>query len=135
MVLRAVAFVLPSLVTAMVSVTVGTGCARGVPVEAPTIVFVDDVGPRTLAVVPSSSEGSVHGWSAKDEVEVEWRGSWWPAVLLEQRGARWLVHYEGYSSDWDELVSVDRIRERTSEVPEEEHGEEEDEDDASQGPP
>ena len=52
------------------------------------------------------------GRSAGDPVEVEWRGSWFPAVLLERKRAGWHVHYEGYSNEWDEVVSLSRVRDR-----------------------
>lgn len=52
------------------------------------------------------------GRAAGDPVEVEWHGSWWPAVLLERKRAGWQVHYEGYSKEWDEVVSLSRVRDR-----------------------
>ena len=50
-------------------------------------------------------------------------------VLLETRGGRWLVHYEGYGSDWDEVVGPDRIRERRAELQLEDGDEPDDEPD------
>ena len=46
------------------------------------------------------------------KVEVEWRGSWYPAVVLQREGRRALVHYEGYDASWDEWVLPGRIRPR-----------------------
>jgi hypothetical protein len=90
------------------------GCARTTPVAAPTVVFVGGVSGSALE---SSYDAPEHGgaWKARDEVEVEWHGQWWPAIVLEKRGPRWMVHYEGYASDWDEAVAGDRIRERRAE--------------------
>jgi hypothetical protein len=96
----------------------GGGCAHGTPVRAPVVVFVERVNGETA--IPTSGASSDQGggdWKAKEEVEVEWHGSWWPAVVVEKRGgSRWLVHYEGYGDDWDEVVGSDRIRERRAEL-------------------
>jgi len=77
------------------------------------VLVVDGVSAEStpLSGEVTNTKGS---WRAKDQVDVEWRGSWFPAVVLERRGARWLDHYEGYSEDWDELVPDERIRRRTA---------------------
>jgi hypothetical protein len=84
---------------------------RNTIVEVPTVeVTVRDViGHRIDASEPDKNDD---GRAAGDLVEVEWRGSWWPAVLLERRRAGWMVHYDGYSNDWDEVVTLARIRDR-----------------------
>lgn len=70
---------------------------------------------------PSPSEresgpGSAFPVGAK--VHVEWRGQWWPATVREVVGAdRWLVHYDGWSSSWDETVGRSRIVSRTARLP------------------
>ena len=40
-------------------------------------------------------------------------------MLVERRGAEWLIHYESYSSEWDEVVGEDRIRPRGEGDPDE----------------
>jgi hypothetical protein len=92
---------------------VALGCTRTRPiVAAPTVVVVGGVAGEGLDVTTSAALDEGGPWKARDEVEVEWHGSWWPAVVLDKRGARWLVHYDGYAAEWDEVVSGDRIRER-----------------------
>lgn len=44
------------------------------------------------------------------DCEVEWRGSWWPAQVLERKDGRFRIHYLGYEATWDEWVGVERIR-------------------------
>ncbi|HEY3495769.1 MAG TPA: Tudor-knot domain-containing protein [Polyangiaceae bacterium] len=45
-----------------------------------------------------------------DRVRVTWRGSVYPAVVLEVVGKdRVLVHYEGHESAWDETIPLDRV--------------------------
>jgi hypothetical protein len=48
--------------------------------------------------------------AAGRHVEVEWHGSWWPAVVLQTQGNRSLIHYTGWDSSWDEWVGRDRLR-------------------------
>jgi hypothetical protein len=46
-------------------------------------------------------------------VEVEWRGKWYPAKILDVQGDSFCIHYEGYPSFWDEWVDASRIRRRS----------------------
>lgn len=50
------------------------------------------------------------GYPAGSKVEVEWKGRYYPARILELKGAVHLVHYDGYSDEWDEWVASKRIR-------------------------
>jgi hypothetical protein len=94
------------------------GCTRARPIQAPTVLVVEGVAadPITFARVGDDGRGGSGSWKATEEVEVEWHGSWWPAVVIDRRGNRWLVHYEGYGTDWDEIVGGERIRERRLEA-------------------
>jgi hypothetical protein len=88
------------------------GCVpRNAVVASPTVeLTVRDAVARPLE--EAESDPGDDGRAAGDLVEVEWRGAWWPAVLLEKRRSGWQVHYEGYSKEWDEVASLDRIRDR-----------------------
>lgn len=62
-----------------------------------------------------SKPGSQAGSSNKDirqgdQVQVEWKGEWYPAtvVRIEKRG--YLIHYTGFDASWDEYVWKNRIR-------------------------
>jgi hypothetical protein len=123
MVLRAVAVGLASLLA--------VACAHRTPaIVAPTEIFVGGVNGEPAPVAEGESAERTGSWKARDEVEVEWHGSWWPAVVVDKRGAgRWLVHYEGYGDDWDEVVAAERVRERRAELRPEEQDEAADEPD------
>ena len=43
-------------------------------------------------------------------MEVNWKGRWYSAKILEAKGGRHLVHYVGYDDSWDEWVPDNRIR-------------------------
>jgi hypothetical protein len=98
--------------TIVLVATLEVACTRAVPVRAPAIIVVETVRGGSLFTSGDVAEGSGPAWQVRDEVEVEWQGGWFPAVVLEKRGTRLLVHYEGYGNDWDELVAADRVRER-----------------------
>lgn len=46
----------------------------------------------------------------KPAVKVEWKGEWYPAVVLETRDGKYYIHYVGYDSSWAEWVGKERVR-------------------------
>ena len=50
------------------------------------------------------------GFKVGDAVEVLWKGTWYPAQVIEAKPDEWKIHYDGYESSWDEWVKTDRIR-------------------------
>lgn len=44
------------------------------------------------------------------DADVEWKGKYYPATILEQKGIKYHIHYEGYSDSWDEWVTKERIK-------------------------
>ena len=53
-----------------------------------------------------------------DHVLVDWRGADYPAVIVGIEGsARFRVHFDGYSNDWDEILPATRIKGRLSTTP------------------
>jgi hypothetical protein len=109
---------LTGLLLASAALVALAGCApRSVVALVPTLdVRVHDVEGHPL--VETEPDPREDGRTSGDLVEVEWRRSWYAATLLERRGARWLVHYDGYGKEWDEVVAIERIRDRRA--PEEE---------------
>src|SRR6266850_4991067 len=49
-------------------------------------------------------------WKPGDRVEVEWKGDWYQAEVIEVKGNQYKVHYDGYASSWDEWVDTSRVR-------------------------
>jgi len=50
-------------------------------------------------------------FSVGDTVEVDWHGSWWPAEIVRiNKDKSVLIHYVGYDSSSDEIVTMNRIR-------------------------
>jgi hypothetical protein len=60
--------------------------------------------------IASDANGADAKVAKGDRIEVEWRGSWWPATVRKRRSGRYLIHYTDYGDDWDEWVGPDRIR-------------------------
>jgi hypothetical protein len=106
MVLRAVAVGVASLLLATT-----LGCVRASRPVTPTVI---DVGPAVgrFPSGPAEESAMAADFRGQGEVDVWWRGAWWPAIVLERRGDRFRVHYDGWGSEWDEVVDSERIRER-----------------------
>src|SRR5216683_3052031 len=49
-------------------------------------------------------------WKPGDRVEVQWKGDWYQANVIEVKGNQYKIHYDGYDSSWDEWVDDSRIR-------------------------
>ena len=65
--------------------------------------------------VPSrpSAQAVVSPYKAGDRVRVRWRGSVYKARVIAVVAAdRFLVHYDGHESAWDEIVPIERIVKR-----------------------
>ncbi len=97
---------------AAVALLLVSGCVKNAVTVAPVDLVVGNVAAQRGIVVERASSDPAHvKWAAKDDVDVEWRGRWYPATVLEQRGgSHYLVHYDGYSEEWDEVVTAERIR-------------------------
>jgi len=67
---------------------------------------------RASGVSPKGSAAAtgVSAYKAGDRVRVRWRGSLYAATVVAVTGPdRYLVHYDGYETAWDETVGPDRI--------------------------
>jgi len=65
-------------------------------------------------VLFASSEAAA--CSAGDKAQVLWKGTWYPATVLQAKGDQCKIHYDGYASSWDEWVGPSRIRIASSKV-------------------
>lgn len=97
----------------LLSVAACTGCAPATPPNVPTVQV--PVGPSSRSSIETKPGAQAREAHVEGEaIDIEWHGSWFPGVVVGSRDARWLVHYEGYGDEWDEVVGEDRIRERGS---------------------
>ncbi|MGV3484029.1 MAG: SHD1 domain-containing protein [Planctomycetaceae bacterium] len=67
--------------------------------------------------VPGGSPGGASGGPSADfavdsAVDVLSQKKWYPAKVLKVEGGRYYIHYDNYSSSWDEWVGPERIRQR-----------------------
>ena len=51
-------------------------------------------------------------WNKGDNVQVSWKGTWYKARIIEVAGEKYKIQYAGYGAEWDEWVSVDRMKGR-----------------------
>ncbi|MBI2768838.1 MAG: RNA-binding protein [Burkholderiales bacterium] len=56
--------------------------------------------------------GAAPRYKVGDDVQVAWKGKWWPASVISVGEGRWKIHYDGYESSWDEWVGPERMRGR-----------------------
>ncbi|HEU4716507.1 MAG TPA: Tudor-knot domain-containing protein [Bacteroidia bacterium] len=78
-----------------------------------TAASADAGSPNDAQPVPSSSApaDAAPSFSKGDKVQVNWKGSWFPATILEVKAdGKYRIHYTGYDSSWDETVSSSRIK-------------------------
>jgi hypothetical protein len=63
---------------------------------------------RMLAL---GNKTSISTYRAGDRVKVDWKGTFYPALILDVLGGeRYRVHYEGYDNNWDENVDISRMQ-------------------------
>ncbi len=73
---------------------------------------------QVLLVLALALSACRRAYQVGDHVLVEWRGSDYPAVVVGVEGpAKFHVHYDGFSDDWDEVIAATRIRARLSTAP------------------
>ena len=76
-------------------------------VETRNTVYV--VGPTGWTVSPIDHPFN-NPHSAGEQVKVEWKGEWWDALIRDVMGQKYLIHYVGFDSSWDEWVGLERIQ-------------------------
>jgi CHAT domain-containing protein/Tfp pilus assembly protein PilF len=77
--------------------------ARGSLNGNPSVVL-----PLTSSAIPIPAQEMI--WKLGDRVEVEWKGDWYAAQVIEVNGRQYKIHYDGFSSSWDEWVGNTRMR-------------------------
>jgi hypothetical protein len=63
----------------------------------------------TLAEPTPNPAPKIQGAPAVGDLLVQWGQQWWPAEVVRQDGDRCLIHYKGYSDQWDEWVTPERL--------------------------
>ena len=76
-------------------------------VETRNTMYV--VGPTGWSNPPSDHPFN-NPHAAGDQVKVEWKGEWWDALVREVMADKYLIHYVGFDSSWDEWVGPERIQ-------------------------
>lgn len=76
-------------------------------VETNNTIYI--VGPTGWEIRPTDHPFNKPDYTTGQQVKVEWKGSWWDGLIREIRGDKYLIHYIGFDSSWDELVDNSRI--------------------------
>ena len=77
-------------------------------VETNNTIYV--VGPTGWNIRPNDHPFNKPTYTTGQQIKVEWKGSWWDGLIREIRGDKYLIHYIGFDSSWDELVENSRIK-------------------------
>ena len=64
----------------------------------------------SLALVLALATGAFADWKTGDSVDVEWKGAWYGAKVLEVKDGKYKIHYDGYEASWDEWIGTSRMR-------------------------
>jgi hypothetical protein len=83
------------------------GAARPLPSAKPSATAVN--APSRDAGPPAPKKAA---YAAGAKVAVLWQGKWWPASVLSVKADKYLIHYDGWSSTWDEWVTTARMKQR-----------------------
>ena len=77
-------------------------------IETNNTIYV--VGPTGWKVRPDNHPFNEPSFSTGQQVKVEWKGSWWDALIREIQGDKYFIHYVGFDSSWDEWVDDSRLQ-------------------------
>lgn len=87
----------------------GTRIRGRVTGPIPTNIVPQRGGPFASSTTSTSAPPSFY--RVGDRVRVEWHRSVYNATIVSVLGSeRYRVHYDGYGSEWDEDIGLDRIR-------------------------
>lgn len=64
-------------------------------------------------LVGFSGSSEAKKYAVGENVDVEWKGSWYPAEVIGFCKAGFKIHYTGYSASWDECVGSNRMSKRS----------------------
>lgn len=68
-------------------------------------------GKAVVTAQPTTSVPAAKPHAIGDPLFIEWRGSWWKATTLATLpDGRTVIHYDGWSDDYDEIAKPKRIR-------------------------
>jgi len=68
------------------------------------------VGASRYRSSSSSSTTASSSYSVGQGVRVLWGGKWWNARILQKKGSKYYIKYDGYSSKWNEWVTRSRMK-------------------------
>ena len=49
-------------------------------------------------------------WKKGDKIQVEWKGTWYAASVLDTKDGKYQIHYDGWGNEYDEWVVPARTR-------------------------
>jgi len=65
----------------------------------------------------ATADSRTQAYRVGDRLEVEWKGTWYKAEILETKDGAYKIRYDGFSSAWDEWVQPARMRRNAAAAP------------------
>jgi hypothetical protein len=70
-----------------------------------------------IAIVDETKRASQDAqYIVGQNINAEWHGSWWPAVIAETKDSKYFIHYVGYGCNWDEWLGPERMHATAEQV-------------------
>jgi hypothetical protein len=80
---------------------------------APDDQWVDAKLVRANGNAPTPAHATATGYRVGEQVQVDWKGTWYKGTILEAASGRYKIRYAGYDASWDEWVPPARLRKTT----------------------
>lgn len=62
-----------------------------------------------VKVAPPAKKSNT-SFKKDDKVSILWKEKWYPGKILELKGDKYLVSYDGFGAEWNEEVGLERLK-------------------------
>lgn len=67
-------------------------------------------GKYELAKPVAKTETAKAGFKKDEKVSILWKEKWYPGKILEVKGDKYKVSYDGFGAEWNEEVGLERLK-------------------------
>lgn len=81
--------------------------------EWTTANFIRKKGETKISWPTNTHSDKTTKFNKGDKIDIDYNGKWYDGTVLAAKDGQYLVHYEGWSDGYDEIINNGRIRART----------------------